>query len=334
MDAGNFDSLAKRFADPQSRRGLLGGALGVLAGVLGGHEGEAKRKRHDAHTPSRKDKQRKNKRKRQGSQAEVVQNGCAHLCLLIFPKDKRGQQQCLAFAESHPTICTCLSFCRQVYRTNLSQQLACLKAATKGSGICLDCGADPERFCHGTCCTAPQTCGGGGTPNVCGRPACVPTTCAAQSKNCGSIPDGCGGTISCGACQTVDFSTHGEGPFQADFYKKDGVTFTAGSFVGFVQGDEAIIGDIAGTFTPPVSSLSVRVAPGFQGTFPFTLTALDASSTVIASESVTVTEDGSGGYVTIDLGVLPAQATYFTLTGIPDSYGVSSITYATTRKTR
>jgi hypothetical protein len=132
--------------------------------------------------------------------------------------------------------------------------------------------------------------------------------------------------------KTIDFSTHGQGPFQADFYKKDGVTFTEGSFVGFVQGDEAIIGDIAGTFTPPISSLSARVAPGFQGTFEFTLTALDASSTVIASESITVTETGAGGYVTIDLGVLPAKAKYFTLTGIPDSYGVSSITYATTRK--
>jgi hypothetical protein len=28
----------------------------------------------------------------------------------------------------------------------------------------------------------------------------VPTTCAAQGKNCGSIPDGCGGTLSCGTC--------------------------------------------------------------------------------------------------------------------------------------
>jgi len=29
-------------------------------------------------------------------------------------------------------------------------------------------------------------------------PVC--TTCAAQGKNCGTIPDGCGGTLSCGAC--------------------------------------------------------------------------------------------------------------------------------------
>jgi hypothetical protein len=30
--------------------------------------------------------------------------------------------------------------------------------------------------------------------------ACTPTTCAAQGKNCGTISNGCGGTLSCGAC--------------------------------------------------------------------------------------------------------------------------------------
>jgi hypothetical protein len=29
---------------------------------------------------------------------------------------------------------------------------------------------------------------------------CTPTTCAAQSKNCGRIRDGCGGTLDCGSC--------------------------------------------------------------------------------------------------------------------------------------
>jgi hypothetical protein len=32
--------------------------------------------------------------------------------------------------------------------------------------------------------------------------ACVPTTCAAEGKNCGSIPDGCGGTLTCGSCSS------------------------------------------------------------------------------------------------------------------------------------
>src|SRR5262249_26865326 len=33
-----------------------------------------------------------------------------------------------------------------------------------------------------------------------GVAACTPTTCAAQGKNCGTIADGCGGTLTCGTC--------------------------------------------------------------------------------------------------------------------------------------
>src|SRR5262249_25897243 len=33
-------------------------------------------------------------------------------------------------------------------------------------------------------------------------PSCNPTTCAAQSKNCDNIPDGCGGTLNCGTCSS------------------------------------------------------------------------------------------------------------------------------------
>jgi len=60
-------------------------------------------------------------------------------------------------------------------------------SVSNGCGGTLNCGT----------CTSPQTCGGGGTPNVCG---CTPTTCAAQGKNCGSISNGCGGTLNCGTC--------------------------------------------------------------------------------------------------------------------------------------
>src|SRR5687767_2946472 len=36
-------------------------------------------------------------------------------------------------------------------------------------------------------------------------------------------------------------------------------------FVGFVQGDEALIGPIVGAFSSPIFSLSMRVAPAIQG---------------------------------------------------------------------
>jgi hypothetical protein len=34
--------------------------------------------------------------------------------------------------------------------------------------------------------------------------SCTPTTCAAQGDNCGTIPDQCGGTLSCGTCTSPD----------------------------------------------------------------------------------------------------------------------------------
>ncbi len=53
-------------------------------------------------------------------------------------------------------------------------------------------------------CPAGQTCGGGGTPGMCGAPpmgGCTPTTCQAQMIDCGPAGDGCGGVIaSCGTC--------------------------------------------------------------------------------------------------------------------------------------
>jgi len=33
-----------------------------------------------------------------------------------------------------------------------------------------------------------------------GATTCMPTSCAAQGKNCGSIANGCGGTLNCGTC--------------------------------------------------------------------------------------------------------------------------------------
>jgi hypothetical protein len=50
-------------------------------------------------------------------------------------------------------------------------------------------------------CTSDQTCGGGGTPGVCGGGACTPFTCARLGYDCGPAGDGCGGLLDCGQCQ-------------------------------------------------------------------------------------------------------------------------------------
>lgn len=45
------------------------------------------------------------------------------------------------------------------------------------------------------------SCGGGG-----GAPPCTPTTCAAVDAECGSISDGCGGSLNCGRCSSPEYS--------------------------------------------------------------------------------------------------------------------------------
>jgi hypothetical protein len=49
-------------------------------------------------------------------------------------------------------------------------------------------------------CPAGQTCGGGGTPGVCGAPPCTPRTCVQAGAQCGIVVDGCGHTLDCGSC--------------------------------------------------------------------------------------------------------------------------------------
>lgn len=147
--------------------------------------------------------------------------------------------------------------------------------------------------------------------------------------------------------QTIDFSIAGQGPFQSKFFKRQGVVFTQGDFVGFIQGDEALVGPVAGTFHPLVCTLSVRVAPALQGTAAYTLTAYSPSGEVVGTTTVIVTQDsgdpesGPDGYFDIELTDLSGKAQSFTLenqfirssfshiTQIP--FGISSLTYTTCR---
>ena len=78
-----------------------------------------------------------------------------------------------------------------------------------GCGNVIQCGD-----CHGT-----ETCGGGGTANVCGTPSatgpdggapCVPATCTTAHATCGVVGDGCGNVLQCGTCASP-FSCGGGG---------------------------------------------------------------------------------------------------------------------------
>src|SRR5207244_4388026 len=60
--------------------------------------------------------------------------------------------------------------------------------AGDGCGNLVDCGP----------CPPGSTCGGGGTPGVCGAPSCTPLGCG--NLKCGPTGDGCGNIIDCGKC--------------------------------------------------------------------------------------------------------------------------------------
>lgn len=87
---------------------------------------------------------------------------------------------------SSPSVCTKTCTPKTCSQLNLN-----CGAVADGCGGTIDCGQ----------CSNGQTCGGGGTPNVCGSGSpCTPKTCSELGLNCGSTSDGCGGTIACGVC--------------------------------------------------------------------------------------------------------------------------------------
>jgi len=86
--------------------------------------------------------------------------------------------------KKDPRLCTCTpKTCADLDGTAGSKH--CGPAVPDGCGGTLNCGE----------CPAPNSCGGGGTPNVCG---CTPKSCDELGKSCGSHSDGCGGIVRCG----------------------------------------------------------------------------------------------------------------------------------------
>jgi hypothetical protein len=134
---------------------------------------------------------------------------------------------------------------------------------------------------------------------------------------------------------TIDMSDHGGGTFNRDYFQNEGVVFTEGDFVGYVQGDDALIFDqnngLSGLFTlGPVTDISVEIAPWLQGTWAYRLAALDGLSSIIDSEAIVVTQDTgdpehSGfGYFSIELTGLPGAVGFLVeSTFIRTSYGTT-----------
>ena len=110
---------------------------------------------------------------------------------------------------------TCASFTYQCGTQTVCGEIfncgTCSTGYVCSSGLCIE-----EESCVDTCSSLEYACG-----NVCGincgtcstgytcqisngtcMKNCVPTTCSALGRTCGSVSDGCGGTLNCGTCTT------------------------------------------------------------------------------------------------------------------------------------
>jgi len=93
-----------------------------------------------------------------------------------------------------PGVCGSGTPCKPL--TCAEQGLSCGPAGN-GCGGVIDGGCGS---CSGFEGGGTATCGGGGTPGVCGQPSCTPLTCAGLGYDCGPAADGCGGLLECGSC--------------------------------------------------------------------------------------------------------------------------------------
>jgi hypothetical protein len=76
--------------------------------------------------------------------------------------------------------------------------IACAPGLTACGGACVDTSRDSHN-CGGCghVCSGSETCGGGGTPGVCG---CTDDGSACTGQVCGTAVNNCGQTVSCGSC--------------------------------------------------------------------------------------------------------------------------------------
>lgn len=225
MDGPTFDELTRALRSAATRRQAAGGLLGLgLAALTGRELTDAARKhrgKHKTQAPAASSQAK-------GAARCTPNNACAHFCAAVFGADTPAAGKCTSDAIKCQGLCSATSGCLTGKPPRPNPQLVCCPGGTcsdYASATC--CAAAQVCLSDGTCCTKTtcakqgancgsigdgcggkiascgtcsgyDTCGGGGTPNVCG---CTKKTCAKDyAGQCGDgFDDGCGGTLSC-AC--------------------------------------------------------------------------------------------------------------------------------------
>jgi len=205
LDAERFDVLVKAFSGTGSRRGAVGALLASTLGLLG--QGEvslgARRSKHQAHQERKrrrphekrrqdtKDRAKENKKKCAGTGASLSKRRkrcCAGLVLDAFGRCATPPGAVAAPPDSSVVPPPPPVPCAQRCPDGCCAGAVCISPPTQAQcglqGVpCLACG--PNQSCGNGVCQ-----GGGG---------CLLTTCAREGKDCGTINDGCGRTLTCGA---------------------------------------------------------------------------------------------------------------------------------------
>ena len=210
MHPTRFDALTRRLSAPQSRRSLLGGALGLLAGMLTAPEGEATRTRHPVkherrhtHRGAQKRTQRpvetaKKSCRPAGHPCEGNQDGscCPGLvCVASGPGTAKRCTPCPVGTVAHQGQCctpgTCPPGSCGSPPDNCGNSLAC---GTCSSAVevcvtnqCVPCGLPDEPCCAGDQCLSADLVCSGGHCVPCGHrgdPCCAGVPCVSKLDIC------------------------------------------------------------------------------------------------------------------------------------------------------
>jgi len=180
----------------------------------------------------------------------------------------------------------------------------CPNIGPKACGLASDnCGGTIN---CGDTCTAPEFCGGGGTPNVCGgNNGCIPKTCSGLGFNCGFAGDGCGGLLNCGSCTTGICG--GGGANVCGGTAPDAGTGCSGTYCGNIARCDAGTTTLSGTvFAPtannpdPIYNALVFVPPnGTVTAFPTTGVSCDKCNPAGSDEALVSATTGPDGKFTL-----------------------------------
>jgi hypothetical protein len=203
MDASRFDSLTRFLIEFRSRRGLLRGALGVLAGLIAYPESEAKRRGAKG----------KNKKGKNGAGKKRVICHCPpgnpENCQTITVGAKAAKAHLKNHEHDHQGACVPPPVCEgacdsQQTCTPLGEDCVCRTL----EGVCGGCIADgqpaggADECCSATFCARDGICGDC-PPLTCPSGACTATSCG---TGCTCVSLG-GGTNACAALGTCPAGT-------------------------------------------------------------------------------------------------------------------------------